>query len=58
MQYFKDRTERFDDYCPCNKKINCDLSHVYNWIKLFIYAYNAKIKNIVAFFNGGKCMLS
>jgi putative transposase len=58
MQYFKDRTEGFDDYYPCTKRINCDLSHVYNWIKLFIYAYNAKIKNIVPFLNGGKCTLS
>ena len=58
MQYFKDRTEGFDDYYPCPKRINCDLSHVYNWVKLFIYAYNAKRKNIVPFLNGGKCTLS
>ena len=40
MQYFKDRTECFDDYYPCinNKnRNNCDLQHVYNWIKLFVY---------------------
>ena len=44
MQYFKDRTESFDDYYPCctnnqkKKKSNCDLSHVYNWINyLLIY---------------------
>jgi hypothetical protein len=38
MQYFKDRTESFDDYYPCNSnKQNCDLQHVYNWIKLFVY---------------------
>jgi putative transposase len=38
MQYFKDRTESFDDYYyPCTKKNNCDLEHVYNWIKLFIH---------------------
>ena len=37
-QYFKDRTESFDDYYPCNNnKQNCDLQHVYNWIKLFVY---------------------
>ena len=47
MQYFKDRTECFDDYYPCTKKINCDLSHVYNWLNLFTYAYTAKIKNRV-----------
>src|SRR4026208_1097592 len=37
MQYFKDRTEYFDDYYPCTKNNNCDLEHVYNWIRLFIY---------------------
>ena len=46
MQYFnKDRTESFDDYYPCNNKQNCDLQHVYNWIKLFIYFYNYEIRN-------------
>ncbi|HEX7143490.1 MAG TPA: DDE-type integrase/transposase/recombinase [Nitrososphaeraceae archaeon] len=54
MQYFKDRTECFDDYYPCTKKINCDLSNVYNWLNLFTYAYNTKIKNTVPFLNGGK----
>ena len=49
MQYFKDRTESFDDYYPCinnnqKKKKNCDLQYVYNWIRLFIYLYNAKIR--------------
>jgi putative transposase len=37
MQYFKDRTECFDDYSSFISKKNCDLQHVYNWIKLFIY---------------------
>ena len=46
MQYFKDRTESFDDYYPLYKnKKNCDLSHVYNWIKLFIYLYFSLSKN-------------
>ena len=54
MQYFKDRTECFDDYYPCTNKINCELLHVYNWLNLFTYAYNAKIKNTVPFLNGGK----
>ena len=41
MQYFKDRTEGFDDYYPCNsKRRNCDNSHVYNWIELFVSMYN------------------
>ena len=40
MQYFKDRSEYFDDdYYPCvrSKRRNCNLQHVYNWIKLFVY---------------------
>ena len=46
MQYFKDRTESFDDYYPCiNQNRNCDLLHVYNWIKLFIYLYNTTIRD-------------
>ena len=36
IQYFKDRTESFDDYYPCNSKRDCDNSHVYNWIELFV----------------------
>ena len=60
MQYFKDRTESFDDYYPCNnKKRNCDLLHVYNWIKLFIYLYNTTIRNKIPFLmNGGEFILS
>ena len=53
MQYFKDRTESFDDdYYPCinnKKKRNCNLQHVYNWIKLFIYLYNTTIRNKIPF---------
>ena len=38
--YFKDRNKSFDDYYHCNSnKQNCDLQHVYNWIKLFVYIY-------------------
>jgi putative transposase len=60
MQYFKDRTECFDDYYPCTtKKNNCDLSHVYNWIKLFIYLYNTTIRNKIPFLmNRGDFVLS
>jgi putative transposase len=59
MQYFKDRTECFDDYYPCNNIIqNCHLQHVYNWIRLFIYLYNAKIRNKILFKIGGKIVLS
>ena len=56
IQYFKDRTESFDDYYPCINN-NCDLVHVYNWIKLFVYFYNDKIKNIIAM-KGGEFTLS
>jgi putative transposase len=60
MQYFKDRTESFDDYYPCivKRKNNCDLEHVYNWIKLFIYLYNTTIRNKIQFLNGGEFILS
>jgi putative transposase len=59
MQYFKDRTECFDDYYPCtNKKNNCDLLYVYNWIKLFIYLYNAKIRNTIQLIIGGEIVLT
>jgi hypothetical protein len=29
MQYFKDRTESFDDYYSGNSNIKCDLQHMY-----------------------------
>ena len=52
MQYFKDRIEPFDDYYPCNsKKRDCNNSHVYNWVELFVSMYNniivAKINPIL-----------
>lgn len=40
MQYFKDRTEGFDDYYPCIKNKDCNLVNVYNWIELFVSLYN------------------
>ncbi len=44
VQYFKDRTECFDDYYPCNsKRRNCNNGHVYNWIELFVSMYNNTI---------------
>jgi len=39
-QYFKDRTECFDDYYPCNRKSNCDLKHTYNWLSFYVSMYN------------------
>ena len=41
-QYFKDRTEAFDDYYPC-MQIECNLFHVYNWIQFFVSMYNDTI---------------
>jgi putative transposase len=38
-QYFKDRTELFDDYYLCVKN-ECNLFHVYNWIQFFVSMYN------------------
>ena len=35
-----DRTECFDDYYPCLRKSGCNLSHVYQWIILFVYLYD------------------
>jgi putative transposase len=58
MEYFKDRTECFDDYYPCTKNNDCDLEHVYNWIRLFIYLYNAKIRNTILFKIGGEIALT
>ena len=55
IQYFKDRTESFDDYYPCNN--NCDLQHVYNWIVIHLF-YNAKIRNSSVFKVGGEVVLS
>ena len=40
-QYFKDRTESFDDYYPC-MQIECNLFHVHNWIQFFVSIYNNK----------------
>ena len=42
MEYVKDRTENFDDYYPCGKKLDCDLNHVYHWFTLFIFLHNIK----------------
>jgi putative transposase len=43
IQYFKDRTESFDNYYRCNSR-DCDSNdHVYNWIELFVSIYNNTI---------------
>jgi hypothetical protein len=46
IQYFKDRTENFDDYYPCTKSRLCNLSHVYKWLCLFVFMHYAMIANI------------
>jgi putative transposase len=43
-QYFKDRTEGFDDYYPCMED-ECNLFHLYNWIQFFVSMYNDTIAN-------------
>ena len=45
VQYFKDRTECFDDYYPCRDKL-CNLLHVYKWTGLFMFMRNAAIRHI------------
>ena len=58
MQYFKDRIESFDDYYPCTKNNNCDLSHLYNWLNLYIYLYNTTIRNEIPFVKRGEVVLN
>jgi putative transposase len=41
-QYFKDRTELFDDNYPCVTN-ECNLFHVHNWIQFFVSMYNDTI---------------
>ena len=37
IQQIKDRTGCFDDHFPCSRrKEDCDMQHVWNWLKLFI----------------------
>jgi putative transposase len=35
VQRIKDRTECFDDHFPCRKQ-NCNIQHVWNWLKLLV----------------------
>jgi putative transposase len=63
MQYFKDRTENFDDYYPCiQNKNECNLLHVYNWIQFFLSMYNDiiynKIYSITRLLEGGEYILN
>jgi len=51
MEYVKDRTENFDDYYPCIKKEeeDCNLSHVYQWMVLFLFMHNTVTKSNIKF---------
>jgi putative transposase len=40
VQCLKDSSEGLDDYYPCMKG-ECELEHVYKWIELFVFMYNA-----------------
>jgi putative transposase len=44
--YFKDRTKTFEDYYPCKHKIKYKLSHLHNWLSLFVFMHNADILHI------------
>ncbi len=49
VQYFKDRTESFDDYFPCTKKKKCKLYHVINWLTMFADIHNKLIQSEMMF---------
>ena len=49
-QYFKDRTEGFEDYYPCMED-ECNLFHVHNWIQYFVSMYNDTISKKNYFIN-------
>ena len=53
MEYVKDRTENFDDYYPYIKKEeeeeDCNPSHVYQWMVLFLFMYNTVTKSHIKF---------
>src|ERR1051325_8263093 len=46
IEYFKDRTENFDDYYPCKSKVYHHMVHVYNWMSLFVFMHNSDIQHI------------
>jgi len=49
-QYFKDRTESFNDYYPCMQD-ESNLFHVYNLIQFFISIYYDAISKRTNFMN-------
>ena len=54
VQYLKDRTECFDDHFPCQKE-DCDMQHVWNWLKMFLLYQNMAADRIrfIMFLTGG-----
>ena len=54
VQYFKDRTESFDDYYyfpyTKKKKKRCKLYHVINWLSMFADIHNKPIQNEMMMF--------
>ena len=46
IEYFKDRTENFDNYYPCKSKVYHHMVHVYNWMSLFVFMHNSDIQHI------------
>jgi putative transposase len=49
IEYFKDRTETFDDYYPCMRSGLCNLLHIYKWLNLFVFMYNNIVKSSTEF---------
>ncbi len=49
-QYFKERTESFDNYYPCMQN-DCNLFHAYNWIQFFVSMYNNTTSKKIYFIN-------
>ena len=50
IQYFKDRTECFDDYYPC-RCMGCKIYHVYKWTRSFMFMRNTAIRHIKFHYN-------
>ncbi len=56
MQYINDRIESFDDYFPC-KKNKCNLQHVKQWFKWFVYEHNKELMSEVNSYVTLRCFL-
>ena len=47
MQYFKDRTESFDDYYPCNKNKKTVMSDMHTIGSSYLFKYIKKKYNSI-----------